>query len=125
MGGFEVLQYWLITEFLAFAIISLLSIISIKNILLRFGILKENRRDYYECGFRANNQTPIQVSFHFFIICIFFIIYDVELVFSLPIISVISFSNIIDIFNLLLIYITMIISLIYDYDKNLLEWKFF
>lgn len=124
MGGFEVMHYWFITEFLAFAIISILSIFSLKNILLRFGVLKSSRRDYYECGFRPSSQKTIQISSQFFIICILFLIYDIELIFSFPLISSILMNNFVDFFNFFLIYITMCLSLIYDYDKNLLEWRF-
>lgn len=125
MGSFEVFNFWIISEILSFLIITLLSLFSIKNLLTRFGIFKLNRRDYYECGFRPHSQKPIQMSFHFFIICLFFIIYDVELVFVFPICSSISFNSVYELLGFLFIYITMIISLFYDYDKNMIEWRFF
>lgn len=124
MGNFEVYQYWWITQVLATIIVSILSLFSYKNLLLRFNILKTARKDYYECGFRPMIQKPIQMSNQFIILCIFFVIYDIELAFSFPLISTIATNGLQDFLGLLLIYGTMVISVIYDFDKNLLNWKF-
>lgn len=124
MGGIEVYYYWWITQLLALAITSILTVFSYKNLLLRFSILKKARKDYYECGFRPHIQKPIQVSNQFILIIIFFIIYDIELAFSFPLIAS-GFSNSLqDILGFLLIYGTMFLSLFFDFDRNLLNWKF-
>ena len=124
MGNFEVYQYWWITQILATIIVSILSFFSYKNLLLRFSILKTARKDYYECGFRPIIQKPIQMSNQFLIICIFFIIYDIELAFSFPLVSTLSYNSLQDFVGLMLIYGTMVLSIFYDFDKNLLNWKF-
>jgi NADH-quinone oxidoreductase subunit A len=102
-------------------IIFILTIFSSKNLINRFNVLKKSRRDYYECGFRPSNQKPIRVSIQFIFICIFFIIYDIELVFSFPLVSSITYNSLLDFIGLFLIYGTMIISLVYDFNKNLLN----
>ena len=121
MGNFEVYQYWWITQILATIIVSILSFFSYKNLLLRFSILKTARKDYYECGFRPIIQKPIQMSNQFLIICIFFIIYDIELAFSFPLVSTLSHNSLQDFVGLMLIYGTMVLSIFYDFDKNLLN----
>ena len=51
---------------------------------MRFGVLKVARKDFYECGFRPQNQKPIQVPIQFLLVCIFFLLYDIELIFIFP-----------------------------------------
>ena len=125
MGGFEISQFWTISQVLAVIIITILSFISSKNLLNRFSILKKSRKDYYECGFRPHIQKPIQLSNQYFTISIFFIIYDIELSFSFPLIASISFNSAQDILMLLLIYGTMVLSIFFDFNRNLLNWKFY
>lgn len=124
MGNFEIYQYWWITQVLATVIVAILSCFSYKNLILRFSILKTARKDYYECGFRPIIQKPIQMSNQFIMICIFFVIYDIELAFSFPLVSTISNSSLQDYFGFFLIYGTMLFSIFYDFDRNLLNWKF-
>ena len=94
---------------------------SFKNLLQRLSITKTARKDYYECGFRPHIQRPIQMSMQFILICIFFIIYDIELAFSFPLVSSLSTNGLADFFGFMLIYFTMIISLIFDFDRNLIN----
>jgi len=124
LGNFEVLHYWWIVQNLAVIIIFILTSFSYKNLLERFGILKNSRKDYYECGFRPHIQNPIQVSIQFIFICIFFVVYDIELVFSFPLVSSLVYVSLIDLTGFLLIYLTLLISLVYDFNNNLLNWKF-
>jgi len=86
--------------------------------------MKAARKDYYECGFRPHVQRPIQMSMQFILICIFFIIYDIELNFSFPLVAGITYGGLELITNFLLIYVTMSMSLHFDFDRNLLSWKF-
>lgn len=124
MGGSEVFQYWWFTQLLGTAVIAILSIFSSKNLLARFSALKVARKDYYECGFRPHVQRPIQMSMQFVLICICFIIYDIELNFSFPLMASVSYGGLELFTNFFLIYVTMSMSLHFDFDRNLLSWKF-
>ena len=102
-----------------------MSLIAIKKFYNKFGLFKNARREYYECGFKPFLQKPLKLSFHFFVICILFLIYDVELVFSLPFISSTSYNGYYDLFNFILLYGTFFFSIFYDSEKGLFGWKFF
>ena len=62
-----------------------------------FGFVKISRRDFYECGFRPITQKTIRVPIQFMLICIFFLLYDIELVFLFPFVSGFTFTGLYDI----------------------------
>jgi NADH-quinone oxidoreductase subunit A len=78
------------------------------------------RKDFYECGFKPLKQKPIQLSIQFFILCVFFILYDIELIFSFPLISAIVNQSFLEVMVFLFIYLSFILSLIFDIDRYLL-----
>ena len=67
-----------------------------ENLIKRFGFLKIARRDFYECGFRPTSQKTIRLPIQFLLICIFFLLYDIELVFLFPFVSAITFIGLTD-----------------------------
>jgi NADH:ubiquinone oxidoreductase subunit 3 (subunit A) len=123
MGDYEVASSVLSIFILTTLIYNLLTFLSFKDILRRFGFLKNTRRDFYECGFKPQTQKPIKISIQFLIICIFFLLYDIELVFLFPFVSGITFFGLYD--NLLLVFFFMImyISLQIDYERHALYWQ--
>ena len=65
-------------------------------------------------------QKPVRIPIQFLLICIFFLLYDIELVFLFPLTSVTTFSGLYD-FNLLLFFFTLLfISLVIDYNRHAL-----
>ena len=122
MGTFEVVHFWLLVNVLVTVIVALLSIFSFKNIFNRFGLLKKNRREFYECGFKPVIQKPITFSIQFLLICFFFLIYDIELVFSFPFVSSFNIHSFIDFFIFIFLYGSFIISLLFDFDNYLTDW---
>lgn len=122
MGTFEVFHFWFLVNFLVVIIIAILSIFSFKNIFNRFGLIKKNRREFYECGFKPVIQKPITFSIQFLIICFFFLIYDIELVFSFPLVSSYNFHAISDLIAFIFLYGSFLISLLFDFDRNLTDW---
>ena len=72
MGDYEVASSTLSIFILTTFIYNLLTFLSFKDILRRFGFMKNTRRDFYECGFKPQTQKPIKVSIQFLIICVFF-----------------------------------------------------
>lgn len=122
MGSFEVFHFWAIVIVLVAIIVIILSIFSYKNLLNRFGLRNILRKDFYECGFKPISQKPIQMSIQFFILSIFFILYDIELIFSFPLVSMIYNQSLLEILVFFFIYSSFILSLCFDIDRYLLLW---
>lgn len=123
MGNFEVMHFWFFINLFVVVVIGILSIFSFKNILNRFGILKSNRREFYECGFKPVIQKPVQFTIQFTIVCLFFILYDIELIFSFPLVSTSSNHSLLEIITFGFLYGSFVFSLIFDFDQNLTNWK--
>ena len=120
MGDFEIFFSTFSITILGFIIYNVVTLISFRDLLKRFGFLKISRRDFYECGFRPTTQKPVRIPIQFLLICIFFLLYDIELVFLFPLTSVTTFSGLYD-FNLLLFFFTLLfISLVIDYNRHAL-----
>ena len=120
MGDFEIFFSTFSITILGFVIYNVVTLISFRDLLKRFGFLKISRRDFYECGFRPITQKPVRIPIQFLLICIFFLLYDIELVFLFPLTSVITFTGLYDL-NLLFFFFTLLfISLIVDYNRHAL-----
>ena len=120
MGDYEVASSTLSIFILTTLIYNLLTFLSFKDILRRFGFMKNTRRDFYECGFKPQTQKPIKVSIQFLIICVFFLLYDIELVFLFPFVSGITFLGLYDTLLLIFFFTVLYISLQIDYERHAL-----
>ena len=120
MGDFEIFFIVVSTFILSFLIYNLLNSFSFRNLLRRFGVLKTSRRDFYECGFRPVTQKPIRLPIPFLLICIFFLLYDIELIFLFPLVSTINFIGLVDMLLLFFFFLILFISLIVDFTKHAL-----
>ena len=96
MGEFELILVVLSVILLAVVVFTIINILTFKDLIRRFGLLKATRRDFYECGFKPQKQQVIKISIQFIIICIFFLLYDIELVFLFPFVSGFSFTGLYD-----------------------------
>jgi NADH:ubiquinone oxidoreductase subunit 3 (subunit A) len=123
MGDYEVASSTLSIFILTTLIYNLLTFLSFKDILRRFGFMKNSRRDFYECGFKPQTQKPIKVSIQFLIICVFFLLYDIELVFLFPFVSGITFLGLYDTLLLILFFTVLYVSLQIDYERHALYWQ--
>ena len=99
---------------------NVITALSFKDLLRRFGLLKNTRRDFYECGFRPQSQRVIKVSIQFLLICVFFLLYDIELIFLFPFVSGFTFGGFYDILLLMLFFIVLFKSLNIDYERHAL-----
>ena len=96
MGDFEIFFNYISVCILTVIIYNIINCYSFKNLIKRFGFEKITRKDFYECGFRPQSQRPIKLPIQFLLICIFFLIYDIELVFLFPYVSGITYSGLFD-----------------------------
>jgi len=83
----------------------------------------KTKKNYYECGFKSTVDINVQFNFNFIIICVFLILYDVEFMYLMPfflnMVNISIFQFILFIFFMVLI----IISLVYDWQNNALNWQ--
>lgn len=56
MGDFEVFLAVVSVSILAALVYNVITILSFKDLLRRLGFMKNTRRDFYECGFKPQNQ---------------------------------------------------------------------
>lgn len=124
MGDFEIFFSIFTTTVLGFVIYNVVNILSFRDLLKRFGFLKISRRDFYECGFRPTTQKPIRVPIQFLLICIFFLLYDIELIFLFPLVSVTTFSGLYDLVLIAFFFIVLLISLVIDFNRHALVWQY-
>ena len=124
LGDFEIFFNYVSICILGIVIYNIMAIFSFRDLLKRFGFLKTSRRDFYECGFRPQLQKPIRIPMQFLLICIFFLLYDIELVFLFPYISGVAFAGFFDFILLILFFLLFIISIIIDYERHALYWQY-
>jgi NADH:ubiquinone oxidoreductase subunit 3 (subunit A) len=105
---------------LGIIVYNLINYFSFKDFLRRFGFLKITRRDYYECGFRPQTQRPIKLPIQFLLICVFFLLYDIELIFLFPYVAGVLFAGLFDLILLILFFVLFLCSLIIDYERHAL-----
>jgi NADH:ubiquinone oxidoreductase subunit 3 (subunit A) len=108
------------TLVLSTVVYNILTVVSFRDVLRRFGLMKSTRRDFYECGFRPQSQRVIKVSIQFLLICVFFLLYDIELVFLFPFVSGYSFSGLYDLLLIVLFFAVLFKSLNIDYERHAL-----
>ena len=120
MGDFEIFFSTFSITILGFIIYNVINALSFRDILRRFGFLKIARRDFYECGFRPTSQKPIRVPMQFLLICIFFLLYDIELVFLFPLVSASTFIGLFDLLLLIFFFAVLLVSLVIDFNRHAL-----
>ena len=120
MGDFEIFFSTFSITILGFIIYNVVTLVSFRDLLKRFGFLKISRRDFYECGFRPITQKPVRIPIQFLLICIFFLLYDIELIFLFPLTSVTTFVGLYDLNLLMFFFFILVISLVFDYNRHAL-----
>lgn len=124
LGDFEVLFSYLTVIILGFVVYNVINCFSFRDLIKRFGFLKNSRRDFYECGFRPQTQKPIKLPIQFLLICVFFLLYDIELIFLFPYVSGVLFAGFYDFLLLILFFTLFLLSLIIDFERHALYWQY-
>lgn len=91
---------------------------------MRVNNVKNERKSFYECGFKPNIQKPIQISLQFFMISILFILFDTDLLFLYPLVAGSSFLTTLDIIFYIFIIYLLYISVLYEKYNNSFIWKY-
>ena len=124
IGIFENIQYFIFVFFLGSLICLILTCFLYKYIIIRVNSLKNERKSFYECGFKPNIQKPIQISLQFIVISILFILFDTDLLFFYPLVSSIFFFSVSDLFLLLFLIVLLYFSIIYEKKNNSLKLRY-
>jgi NADH:ubiquinone oxidoreductase subunit 3 (subunit A) len=124
LGDFEVFVHYFSTIILGIIVYNVINSFTFKNLLKRFGFLKISRKDFYECGFKPQIQKPIKLPIQFLLICVFFLLYDIELIFLFPYVSGITFSGFYDYLLILFFFTFFLLTLIIDYERHALYWQY-
>ena len=124
LGDFEIFSAVLSVTILGFIIYNVINCFSFRELLKRFGFLKVARRDFYECGFKPTKQKTIRLPIQFLLICVFFLLYDIELIFLFPFISGVDFLGLYDMLIITLFFTCFFISLIFDFNRHALVWQY-
>ena len=124
MGDFDVAVYFISVSILGAVIYNVINLFFFRNLIRRFGIFKNSRKDFYECGFRPQFQRPIRIGIQYLIICIFFLIYDMELVFLFPAVTGVDYYAWWDFFLLSFFLFFFLISVLFDYERHALSWQY-
>lgn len=124
MGDFEIFLSTASITVLGFVIYNVITAFGFRDVLKRFGFLKIARRDFYECGFRPTTQRPIRVPIQFLLICVFFLLYDIELIFLFPLVSASTFIGFYDLALLVFFFTVLLVSLVVDFNRHALVWQY-
>ena len=124
MGDFEIFFSVASVTVLGFIVYNVINCFSFRELLKRFGFSKVSRRDFYECGFKPTKQKTIRLPIQFLLICVFFLLYDIELIFLFPFISGITFTGFYDILIIVLFFTLLFISLVFDFNRHALVWQY-
>lgn len=124
LGDFEIFFATTSVTILGFIIYNVITSFSFRDLLKRFGFLKISRRDFYECGFRPITQKTIRLPIQFILICIFFLLYDIELIFLFPYVSGLTFTGLYDSLLLFFFFFIFFISLVIDFNRHALVWQY-
>ena len=82
------------------------------------------KKKYYECGFGSLSDINISININFLLIGVFLILYDIEFTFLFPFIINIDIVNIYSFMVFTTFYLLIIVSLLYDWQRDALDWQY-
>ncbi|AGS06806.1 NADH-quinone oxidoreductase subunit A [Candidatus Profftella armatura] len=77
----------------------------------------------YECGFKEFGGIPIKFDVRYYLIAIFFILFDLETIFFFPWGVVMRDLNAYGFMSMIIFIIEFIISFLYIWKKGALDWE--
>ena len=77
----------------------------------------DDEKEVFECGFLSVNKLKIKPNYHFVIIALLLLIYDLEFFFFIPLFFNINYINYYQLFTFVLIYVIVVWSFIIDWQS--------
>nr|APX39816.1 NADH dehydrogenase subunit 3 [Psylliodes fusiformis] len=107
---------------LIFTIIFIL--ILLLNLISKKMFYDREKSSPFECGFDPKSSARLPFSFHFFLIAIIFLIFDVEITLLLPLILTMKISNIMNYSYILSVFvIILLLGLYHEWNQGALNWS--
>nr|QAB05917.1 NADH dehydrogenase subunit 3 [Ixodes holocyclus]QAB05930.1 NADH dehydrogenase subunit 3 [Ixodes holocyclus] len=96
-------------------------IMIISMILSKNKFMDKEKLSPFECGFDPFSISRMSFSLKFFMIAIIFLIFDIEIILILPFPFILS-KKIIFPITITIIMIIILLGLLYEWNKGMLEW---
>lgn len=77
----------------------------------------------YECGFDPFEHTRSTFDVRFYLVAIFYIIFDLEVIFFFPLSISLGYINGLDVFNTFLFITFLFLGVIYEFWRGKLDWS--
>ncbi len=107
----------LIVILITFVIIALAYLVS-------FSSSDNEKLSSYECGFNPYDDARNVFDIHFYLVCILFIVFDLETVFFLPWVITLQSTSLESFFLMVDFIFELFIGYLYAYYTGALNWKF-
>nr|YP_214894.1 NADH dehydrogenase subunit 3 [Centruroides limpidus]AAV53588.1 NADH dehydrogenase subunit 3 [Centruroides limpidus] len=85
------------------------------------GEVDKEKGGAYECGFESFVMARVPFSLQFFLVCVIFLIFDVEIVLMLPLVLVFDYGLFLFFLFLLFVWI-LLLGLYFEWKEGSLEW---
>nr|YP_010560311.1 NADH dehydrogenase subunit 3 [Euxiphydria potanini]AYV97249.1 NADH deshydrogenase subunit 3 [Xiphydria sp. ZJUH 2008002]UYW35401.1 NADH dehydrogenase subunit 3 [Euxiphydria potanini] len=108
---------------------TMLSMICFMMLIMNFLLMKKkknrNKSSPFECGFDPFSSIRLPFSLRFYLICILFLIFDVEISILMPFILTFKYLNKFYWMMLFIFFIfILLVGLYYEWSEGSLEWSF-
>ncbi|MFK7867311.1 MAG: NADH-quinone oxidoreductase subunit A [Alphaproteobacteria bacterium] len=77
----------------------------------------------YECGFEAFGDARLRFDVRFYLVCILFIIFDLEVAFLFPWAVALGDIGLFGFFSMMLFLLILTVGFIYEWRKGGLDWE--
>ena len=115
-------EYLPVLIFLAIAI-GLGLVLMLSAVVLAVRKTDPEKLSAYECGFNAFDDARIKFDVRFYLVSIFFIIFDLEIAFLFP--WAVAFQDVTDVgfWSMMVFLAVLTVGFAYEWKKGALEWE--
>lgn len=127
MNNFDI-SFFTINDYLQILILIIVSItISFMLILLSYFLVFQKpdseKLSIYECGYEPYENSRHNFNIQFFLIAVFFMIFDIEILFIMPWTLSVAKSNLLNFWAIIDFIIELGLGFFYIWYNNCLNWK--
>ena len=127
MNNFDI-SFFIINDYLQIFILLVISVIialflTILSYFLVFQKPDSEKLSVYECGYEPYDNTRHTFNIHFFLIAVFFMIFDIEILFIMPWSLCVAKSNLLSFWVIIDFIIELSLGFFYIWYNNCLNWK--
>jgi len=77
----------------------------------------------YECGFEAFEDARMKFDVRYYLVCILFILFDLEIAFLFPWAVVVNEIGLPGFLSMMLFLAILVVGFVYEWKKGALEWE--